>query len=51
MRERKGGEGPMSTNMDLLRGKLKERSMTQKELAGKSAWILVLHRESLHPTA
>ena len=35
MRERKGGEGPMSTNMDLLRGKLKERSMTQKELAGK----------------
>lgn len=25
----------MSTNMDLLRGKLKERSMTQKELAGK----------------
>ena len=35
MRVAKGGEPLMSTNMNLLRGKLKERGVTQQELAQK----------------
>ena len=35
MRVMKGGEPLMSTNMNLLRGKLKERGVTQQELAQK----------------
>ena len=35
MRVMKGGEPLMSTNLNRLRGKLKERGVTQQELAQK----------------
>lgn len=38
----------MSTNINLLRGKLKERGVTSRNLRRKSAWIQALCPANLH---